>query len=283
MTVFASPVTMPDGGIFDPEYYALHNPDVVLTVGIDDNALYQHYKNFGIKEGRLGIDPTVQEAEAQQLRARVDYVANSTYTNRRDYEKDQLTVGELVKIPKNYTSLRLDYASDGAEWTIIRYYWNEGDSDSQIHLFIMSMIEYATKANAVYHTGIDIENAMVKVGKSDGGLCGLFLRWKIDEANGPGCDVYAVKTNFGTFINCSLGNFEEYLVSVHHLTNYNGMIVIDMDKIDSIPYAEYLKLMQEGKVIWTNQYGRISYAGWGSNGGIEYRAPSDFFSRVYVQ
>ncbi len=285
MTVFASPVTMPDGGVFDPEYYALHNPDVVLTVGIDDNALYQHYKNFGIKEGRLGIDPTVQEAEAQQLRARVDYVANSTYIDFWNYEKDNFTIGELIKIPKNYSSLRLMDYDNSNSWYECRYfYWDEGDIDSLVHFYIMNVIEYATKANAVYHTGLDIENAMVDVSKSEGGLRGLSLVWRIEEEVAePKCFADTNKPTDDTpYIYYYWSNLEGCQISVYHLTNYNGMLVVDADRCDSIPYAECLKLTREGKMIKTNQYGFISYAGWGSHGGIEYSAPRADSPLYYV-
>ncbi len=63
-TVFAAPKTMPDGSVFDPDYYAQQNPDVVTVIGTDENALYQHYKVYGQNEGRLPYAPdTVATAE----------------------------------------------------------------------------------------------------------------------------------------------------------------------------------------------------------------------------
>ena len=59
MVAFAAPQTMPDGNTFDPEYYAEHNPDVVAVFGTDANALYSHYKTYGIKEGRLPYDGAI--------------------------------------------------------------------------------------------------------------------------------------------------------------------------------------------------------------------------------
>ncbi len=53
LTALAAPETMPDGTVFDAEYYAQTNPDVVAAVGADAGALYQHYAQFGKKEGRL--------------------------------------------------------------------------------------------------------------------------------------------------------------------------------------------------------------------------------------
>ena len=52
MPVFAAPITLPDGTIFDPEYYAEQNPDVVAALGTDAQMLYFHYQNFGKQEGR---------------------------------------------------------------------------------------------------------------------------------------------------------------------------------------------------------------------------------------
>lgn len=53
----AAPVTMPDGSVFDPDYYAQMNPDVVITVGNDPAALYAHYVQYGQKEGRAAAAP----------------------------------------------------------------------------------------------------------------------------------------------------------------------------------------------------------------------------------
>ena len=53
MTAFAMPEQMPDGGVFDAEYYAEENPDVVAVMGNGKDALYQHYTLAGKNEGRL--------------------------------------------------------------------------------------------------------------------------------------------------------------------------------------------------------------------------------------
>ncbi len=47
-TAFAVDYTL----LFDAEYYARNNPDVVEAYGADAGALYQHYINNGINEGR---------------------------------------------------------------------------------------------------------------------------------------------------------------------------------------------------------------------------------------
>ncbi len=53
VTVLAAPVSMPDGTIFDAEYYAQAYPDVASEIGTDINALYNHYVTYGKSEGRL--------------------------------------------------------------------------------------------------------------------------------------------------------------------------------------------------------------------------------------
>ena len=52
MTALAEEKTMPDGMVFDAEYYAQNNPDVVAALGTDENVLYNHYKEHGQAEGR---------------------------------------------------------------------------------------------------------------------------------------------------------------------------------------------------------------------------------------
>ena len=52
MTAFAAPETMKDGTIFDADYYAQHNPDVVAALGTNHDALYNHYEKHGKAEGR---------------------------------------------------------------------------------------------------------------------------------------------------------------------------------------------------------------------------------------
>ncbi len=51
--VSAAPVTMADGQIFDPEFYATAYPDVAAVFGNDANLLYNHYLLCGKAEGRL--------------------------------------------------------------------------------------------------------------------------------------------------------------------------------------------------------------------------------------
>lgn len=66
MTVFAAPKLMPDGGVFDPQYYAETYPDVKEAFGTNENLLYNHYCVNGKEEGRLPYNPS-DETVVQQI------------------------------------------------------------------------------------------------------------------------------------------------------------------------------------------------------------------------
>jgi len=55
LPVNAQTKVMSDDFIFDADFYAEQNLDVVAVVGTDEYALYQHYNNAGEKEGRLAV------------------------------------------------------------------------------------------------------------------------------------------------------------------------------------------------------------------------------------
>ena len=55
ITAFAAPKTMPDGNVFDAEYYANTYADVKEALGTDEAVLYKHYLDYGKKEGRKPV------------------------------------------------------------------------------------------------------------------------------------------------------------------------------------------------------------------------------------
>ena len=55
LEIQAKPAVMPDGAIFDAEYYAKMYPDVTQALGTAEAVLYEHYKAFGMAEGRLAV------------------------------------------------------------------------------------------------------------------------------------------------------------------------------------------------------------------------------------
>lgn len=54
---------IPGGDVFDAEYYAAQNPDVVAAVGTDTTALYAHYNSSGKAEGRKPYDESLYSQE----------------------------------------------------------------------------------------------------------------------------------------------------------------------------------------------------------------------------
>lgn len=52
LTAQALPTRMPDGVLFDDDYYAESNPDLMAVYGRDTQLLYQHYVTCGKAEGR---------------------------------------------------------------------------------------------------------------------------------------------------------------------------------------------------------------------------------------
>ena len=50
---------MGDKGLFDPSFYANAYPDVVAVFGTNEKQLYNHYKKYGKKEGRLAYEGQV--------------------------------------------------------------------------------------------------------------------------------------------------------------------------------------------------------------------------------
>lgn len=59
--------TMPDGGKFDPTFYAASYPDVVAVLGTNEKVLYQHYLTSGKNEGRLPYAPGAVKAAPKNL------------------------------------------------------------------------------------------------------------------------------------------------------------------------------------------------------------------------
>ena len=87
MSVLAAPEVMPDGGVFDAEYYAQNNPDVVAVLGTDKNALYSHYVNSGKAEGRQGLSPEDARLSLPFISKDkvIEYINNGYNLNRKDY------------------------------------------------------------------------------------------------------------------------------------------------------------------------------------------------------
>lgn len=134
ITAYAAPQTMPDGTVFDAEYYAQTYPDVVAVYGTDANALYSHYVKHGKAEGRkavadgtkvpvtLAVPPANSPHKyytgltAEQA-AQADAVAQSIAYNvlSGDYQTDVAKVTAAAQIVQQYTQGEI-YGSDTTKY-----------------------------------------------------------------------------------------------------------------------------------------------------------------------
>ncbi len=111
----AAPVAMPDGTLFDAEFYARRYPDVVEVFGTTDPAvMYRHYQQYGIREGRLpyegadvtatGVTAAAAEAEEDPVQARV-----------RAYFQNAVFIGDSIMVGyRNYLSNHKESPMSGA-------------------------------------------------------------------------------------------------------------------------------------------------------------------------
>lgn len=104
ITASAAPVRVavgPDSSIytlFDADYYAANNPDVVAALGSDPEVLKQHYINSGWYEGRKGyLVLSDEEIQSRIYAQQVNYPEGMAWGSQ-DYTRSELPV------PGNVTS-----------------------------------------------------------------------------------------------------------------------------------------------------------------------------------
>lgn len=93
LTAYAQPKTMPDGTVFDAEFYANTYPDVKAAFGNDEEALYDHYVTYGKLEGRAASAAgagTAAKAAPQAEVVSVETIANPA-SNRANAIKGTIT------------------------------------------------------------------------------------------------------------------------------------------------------------------------------------------------
>ena len=108
MNAQAQTKVMPDGGLFDAEYYAAAYPDVVAVLGTSEAALYQHYVTCGRAEGRQGcadFDPVFYAAAYPDVVAAYGYNEAALYqhyiTLGRREGRLGVTPGSAASRPEN--------------------------------------------------------------------------------------------------------------------------------------------------------------------------------------
>lgn len=135
----AQPKEMKDGTVFDAEYYAQTYADVVAVYGIDENALYQHYCDYGKAENRAAVapaaasdfDPVYYAAQNPDVVAVYGNEANNLYQHYLQYGKNEgrkpaaaATGGTETTAPAATASVQTTSISDEAALEIFKNYLN---------------------------------------------------------------------------------------------------------------------------------------------------------------
>jgi hypothetical protein len=102
ITVKAAPEIMENGDVFDAQYYAEENPDVVAVAGTGKKALYNHYVQYGEAEGRMPIDNTTYEL--------IQAYTRPSLTTEFKYSREKYTAEEAMAV---YRSI---LESNGITW-----------------------------------------------------------------------------------------------------------------------------------------------------------------------
>lgn len=133
MTVRAEPAAV-NGVVFDAEYYAAHNPDVVAVFGADAGVLFQHYVAFGQAEGRLPYE--MEDKTSSDAVSAEDAARNAMYALQEAYP-------------------------DGTRWNNDNYYaWNggiyAGGYGCAGFAFMLSDAAFGTARARVYHDAREV-------------------------------------------------------------------------------------------------------------------------------
>ena len=141
LTANATPVLYPDGTIFDAEYYAANNPDVVAVMGNSAQALYQHYLLCGKIEGRQPYNPSTDPAALLQQ-------TNTNATLSQTLRATDTPIEQLrVALPGTFVTYGV-YEQDNVkkngmepiEWRVLE---NTGDSLLLMSRYVLDSVPYS--------------------------------------------------------------------------------------------------------------------------------------------
>lgn len=129
LTVFAALKTMPDGTVFDAEYYAKNNPDVVAVYGNNEDSLYQHYVDYGKNEGRLACSSTNYE-ETLGIEGHGKIVSSYKHYNYINSKAIIYTYEDGFKVIKSFTEIPYNSANVEDKYVIPRTDFSDGLLDA---------------------------------------------------------------------------------------------------------------------------------------------------------
>lgn len=117
---------------FDPHYYFWKYPDIANVTGFDQQALFDHYQNFGMAEGRF---PNMQ-AEWRHAAGHVDTVEERTAFLMQNYPSDPENANsDLPKLdPVYYYNTYADIAAVIGKdpYALLQHYFAYGYSEGRL-------------------------------------------------------------------------------------------------------------------------------------------------------
>lgn len=120
LTAEALPDRMPDGVLFDSDYYVESNPDLMPIFGRDTQLLYQHYVNCGKAEGRKPLSDKYIYPELPAPASEYGY-----------------TIGELLMIYRNIIE------TNGIKWDpSLKGNWDETIGKHDLYEWYNYMDQY---------------------------------------------------------------------------------------------------------------------------------------------
>lgn len=130
-TAYAAPVFMPDGNLFDAQYYAQSYPDVTAVFGTDATMLYAHYVNNGKAEGRIPYDPSFDITSLIDMTAYVAAIdASLRKTDSTYLEMKTALPGSYITFGAYEQDNKKKNEKEPIEWLVLE---NDGES-----LFVIS-------------------------------------------------------------------------------------------------------------------------------------------------
>lgn len=146
LSMFSLPVSAANVDIFDKNWYAAANPDVVQALGTSERALRDHYENFGKREGRspsslfdptfyLNSYPDLKAAFGNNYVAAYDhFLAHGLYENRQGSPHYNISVYK-----QNYQDLRNAFGTDNSNnWKYLQHWLQHGQYEKRNALTAIS-------------------------------------------------------------------------------------------------------------------------------------------------
>ena len=145
MSVAAAPEIMADGTVFDAEYYAQSNPDVVVALGTDVTTLYNHYVSNGKAEGRLAYNPSVDvSAMTNSAAYAVAVDATLRSTDSTYLELKTALPGSYVTFGSYEQDNNMSNGQEPIEWLVLE---NDGESLFLLSKYVLDAQPYSTAFN----------------------------------------------------------------------------------------------------------------------------------------